>query len=84
MRAFTLAAAIAVVLAAPAYAQRGQKGDDAAPAKTPMQMIDELKQRDAAEIERQYDRRAKRPDSDVKADPWHNIRATGTPQQKPR
>jgi hypothetical protein len=84
MRAFTLAAAIAVLLAGPAYAQRGDKGDNAPAQKTPMQLIDEQKQRDAAEIERQYERRAKRPDADVKSDPWRNMRGAETPQQKPR
>jgi hypothetical protein len=84
MRAFTLAAVIAVLLAAPAHAQRSEKGDNAPPQKTPMQLIDEQKQREAAEIERQYDRRAKRPDSDVKSDPWRNMRAADTPPQKPR
>jgi hypothetical protein len=84
MRAFTIAAATAVLLAAPAYAQRGEKGDNTPAAKTPMQLIDEQKQREAAEIERQYERRARQPDADAKSDPWRNMRAADTPQPKPR
>jgi hypothetical protein len=78
MRVFIVAAATVVLLAgpAPAYSQAGS-GPPAT--KTPMQLIDEQKARDAAEVERQYERRQKRPDADAKNDPWRNMRATDPP-----
>ena len=79
IRTFTAAAAL-VLLAGPAFSQ-GAGGKESA-SKTPMQIIDEQKARDAAEIERQYERRAKRPDADVKNDPWRNMRAADSPQPK--
>jgi Flp pilus assembly protein TadD len=85
MRTFAVAAAMVVLLAGPAYSQgrssQGASGQPAA-AKTPMQLIDEQKQRDLAEVERQYERRAKRPDTDAKSDPWRTMRSVDPPQQK--
>jgi hypothetical protein len=79
MRTFTITATLLVLLAGPAYSQ-GAGGKESA--KTPLQLIDEQKARDAAEIERQYERRAKRPDADAKNDPWRNMRAADSPQPK--
>ena len=85
MRTFTVAAAMIVLLAGPAYSQgrssQGAGGQHEG-TKTPMQLIDEQKQRELAEVERQYERRAKRPDGDTKNDPWRTMRSVDSPQQK--
>ena len=86
MRTFTVAAAMAVVLlAGPAYSQgrssQGAGGQQEG-TKTPMQLIEEQKQRELAEVERQYERRTKRPDADAKSDPWRTMRSVDSPQQK--
>jgi gas vesicle protein len=79
MRAFAIVAATTVLLAGPAYAQSTQSQPAA---KTPMQLIDEQKEREKADIERQYDQRQKRPDADVKSDPWRTMRSVDSPTPK--
>jgi hypothetical protein len=76
MKAFAIAAATTVLLAGPADAQRTQSQPAA---KTPMQLIDEQKDREKADIERQYEQRARRPDSDLKSDPWRTMRSVDSP-----
>jgi hypothetical protein len=75
-----LAAAAAVALScAPASAQ-GMKAPES---KTPQQIADELKRREDAEVERQYEKRARTPAPEVQNDPWRNIRpSSGSTQQK--
>jgi len=76
MRIFTIAAVVTALWAASAYAQQ----------KTPLEMQDEVKKREAAEIARQYDAapgRAKTQAPDATPDPWRNIRpSTPTPEKR--
>jgi hypothetical protein len=79
MRVLTRAAAMVVLLTGPAHAQGTQSQP---PPKTPMQLIDDQRQRELADVERQYERRAKTPDSDAKNDPWRTMRSVQPPAQK--
>jgi len=75
MRTFTIAAVATALWAGPAYAQQ----------KTPLEIQDELKKREAADIARQYDAapgRAKTQAPDTTPDPWRNIRPSTPPPEK--
>jgi hypothetical protein len=63
-------------LAGPAYAQKQ-------PDKTPMQMDNEIKQKDAEAVDRQYKSTLQKTNRDVvetRVDPWQNMRGTDDPK----
>jgi hypothetical protein len=83
MRIVMMTAAMLGLLAAPAYAQKGSPPPS--DQKTPLQIQDELKARELAEAERQYElmRKARPPAAEAaKTDPWGNMRSTTPPREK--
>ncbi len=84
MTTFILAAAIiaagaTLVLATPAAQAQGRSKSDPSEqqggGKTPMQLIEEDKRREQAEIDRLYDKRLKAPAAEAKDDdPWRTVR----------
>lgn len=83
MRTIIAGAVLAGCFAGPAFAQK-------APDQTPMQMEEKQKQRDAAEIDRQYKSTLRRTRSGggstaatpAADDPWSNMRGSGDSKPK--
>ncbi len=86
MRMIPVAAAMAVLLAAPAHAQL----DPSKGHKTPLQLQYEQQDRERADVEREYNahmqRSRRNPPPEVKHDPWAIVRPTPntTPAAKDR
>ena len=73
-----LAGFLAGCLAGPAYAQK-------APEKTPMQIDDDNKRKDAESIDKQYKSTLQKTNRDVvetRSDPWSNMRGADDPKTK--
>jgi hypothetical protein len=74
-----LSAAVALsVFAAPAFAQKGQKGDE------PLQILEGEKQMETERLDKQYKRTMEdtRKTEATRVDPWSNMRATPSKAEK--
>jgi hypothetical protein len=76
MRKIMIAAVLLAGLAGTAYAQQGQQEDPEEAAK----------KRDAAKLDKQYKTILELTDkpTEVKSDPWRNMRGSGTDASKPK
>lgn len=84
MRTIIVGAVLAACLAGPVYAQGNTKGPDA----TPMQLEEKQKQRDAAEVDQQYNSTLRRTRGGGTTaatptdDPWSNMRGSADTKTK--
>jgi uncharacterized protein YxeA len=81
MRRITIGAVLLAVLAGPVYAQHKQNKDQ----DNPLMREYEQRQKENADIEKQYKRTLHATDQDVKRaanDPWANMRGTAGSEPK--